>query len=384
MTVAYHATKVLLLNDVQEGYVLVKNDTFAGFSVECPADVEVVECSDSWIVPGFVDTHIHGFFNHDVMDLDPEGINIARKELAKRGTTSWLATTLTASVEQTQQACSAVAKAIEIEEEGFLGCRTQGIFLEGPFFTEKHKGAQNPAYMFDPSLEVFDQWQESSGGLIKKSALAAEREGSSAYAQNLSSDGVVCAIGHSNATYDEGLDVVNAGASVFVHTYNGMSGLHHREPGLVGLAMTTDNTYAEIICDGMHVHPAAVEALVRAKGWDHTFLVSDCLRCGGMPEGEYVLGEFPIVLSGGVCRLRDADSIAGSVVTMQIAAQNVYKWNIVTAEQALRMATEIPAKANNIDDACGYIKPGRFADFCVLDNDLNLTTTYLGGVEVPQ
>lgn len=148
----------------------------------------------------------------------------------------------------------------------------------------KHVGAQNPAYLIDPSEEVFDQWQEAAGGRIVKSAMAAERDGAAAYAAALNAKGVVTSIGHSDATYDECIAAINAGASCFTHTYNGQRGLHHREPGVVGAAMSTPETYAEIICDGKHVNPAAIKALLQAKGWQHTVLITDCLGCGGMPE----------------------------------------------------------------------------------------------------
>ena len=379
---AFKAAKYVLPGCVKtQGYLVVEDGKFLGWVKQAP-ECDVVDLGDVWVTPGFVDTHIHGFYDNDVMDCDAEGINVARKELVKHGTTSWLATTLTAGIEETGKACQAVAEAREIEGDDFVGCRTQGIFLEGPFFTYEHKGAQNPAYMLDPDYEIFSQWQLSAKGLIKKSAIAPERDGSVEYSRKLYDDGVVTAMGHSSATYDEATAAIDAGASVFVHTYNGMSGLHHREPGLVGAAMTTTNTYAEVICDGMHINPAAVKALVNAKGWEHTFLISDCLRCGGMPEGEYVLGEFPIVMKDGVCRLRDSDSIAGSIITIAQAVKNVYDWSVVTAEQAIRMGSEVAAKANNIADVCGYIMPGRDADFCVLDTELNLVDTYFAGKKV--
>ena len=146
--------------------------------------------------------------------------------------------------------------------------------------------------------------------------------------------------------------------------------------------MTTPDTYSELICDGKHVSPGAAMALVRAKGWQHVALITDCLACGGMPDGEYVLGELPIVLADGVARLRDEGNIAGSVLTLARAVKNVVDWNIVTAEQAVRMATEVPAKMSLIDDMCGFILPGRDADFNVLEADLTLRETYMAGALV--
>lgn len=379
---ALHADRFVLPDAVAgPGYLTVEDGRVVGFAHERPS-CEVIEHGDAWVAPGFVDTHIHGFAGHDVMDCDPAGTNAACEALARQGTTSILATTLTASTEQTRDACAAVLGATALREEGFLGARIQGIFLEGPFFTERHKGAQNPKYLCDPSLASLALWQEAAGGLIRKSALAPERAGACDYVRGAAELGVVPAIAHTDATYEQARAAVDAGASVFVHTYNAMSPLTHRAPGVVGCAMTSDDAFAELICDGLHVSPVACEALVRAKGWERVFLISDCLRCGGMPEGDYMLGELPIRLEGGVARLRDEGNIAGSVLTMAGAVKNVVDWGIVTAEQAIRMATEIPARANGIDGACGSIAAGRDADLVVLRPDLTLECVYLGGVRL--
>lgn len=361
------------------GYLLIRDGAFAGVVDEVPEGVEVLDRSDCWVAPGFVDTHIHGFAGHDVMDCDPAGVTVICEELARRGTTSWLATTLTASVEQTGEACASVAAAVEAQGESFLGCRTQGIFLEGPFFTEKHKGAQNPKYLIDPDPAILDGWQAQAQGLIKKSAIAPERAGSCAYVEAMTQRGVTVALGHTSATYEECLAAVEAGARVFVHTYNGMDDLYHRAPGPVGCTMITPDTYAELICDGMHVHPVACKALVAAKGWEHVALITDCLSCGGLEDGDYFIGELPIELRGGAAYLKDAGNLAGSTLTMAKAVRNVVSWGMVNASQALRMASEIPARSVGMDDCCGVIVDGRPADFVVMDQDLALVETYVGG-----
>ena len=364
------------------GFLEVRDGAIVGVSDTPSPDLEVVDCGDATVAPGFVDTHIHGYANHDFMDCDPNGNRKILDALAHKGTTSILATTLTASTDAIDKACAGVAKTVEERPAGSTEARIQGIFLEGPFFTEKHKGAQNPAYLCDPSLDKLRQWQRSAHGLIRKSALAPERKGSDAYVRGAAKMGVVTALGHSDATCEQGRHAVDAGASVFVHTYNGMSGLHHRTPGLVGCAMTTDNTYAELICDGLHVMPTAVDALVRAKGWNEVALVSDCLRCGGMPDGDYMLGELPIVLRDGVARLRDENNIAGSILTMGGAVRNIVDWGVESLEHAVAMATIVPARSAGIADRCGQILPGRDADLVVLGADLSVRATYVGGVLV--
>ncbi len=357
------------------GYLAIEDGCFGAWSNEAPEGVEILDLRDAIVAPGFVDTHIHGFAGHDVMDCDADGMRTVSRELARRGTTSWLPTTLTASFEETGRACASVAEAAH----GGEGARIQGIFLEGPFFTEKHKGAQNPKYLCDPDLAWLDAWQELAEGLIRKSALAPEREGVADYIAGCRGRGVVAALGHSAATFDEAAAGVDAGGTVFVHTFNGMPEFTHREPGVVGAALTLEGTYCEVIADGMHSHPRAVDLLVRSRGWQSVVLITDCLSCGGLPDGDYMLGELPIVLSGGLARLRDAGNIAGSTLTMLKAVQNIVAWGIATPEQALRMASEVPARSCGIDGCCGIIASGRTADFVALSPDLDLRAVYMAG-----
>ena len=371
---------------VASGYLPVADGTFRPVVQELPEGAEVLDCMGKWVTPGFVDTHIHGFLGHDVMDCDPEGINAASVELARHGTTSWTPTTLTQPAEQIGEACASVWQADQLRGDDFVGARIEGIFLEGPFFTAEHAGAQNPAHMSDPSVEQVCAWQDEAHGLICRASLAPERPGSAEFCAEMSLMGVATALGHSNASYEEGVAAVGSGATSFVHTYNAMTGLGHRAPGLVGAAMTTSETYAELICDGIHVQAPAARAMVNAKGWQHVALVSDCLRCGGMPDGDYELGDFPIRLQDGVAHLVDEDggmgNIAGSVLTLARAVKNVVDWGAATAEQAIRMASEISARMSGVDDCCGVIQAGRAADFNVMGADLELETTYVGGVPV--
>lgn len=367
---------------MDDGYLTVTDGHFGSWQAQEPA-CEIVDCGGRWVAPGFVDTHIHGFYNHATTDCDAEGINISSAELVRRGTTSWIPTTFTEAPESIRAACAAIAEADEVRGAEFMGARIQGIYLEGPFFTQKHVGAQNPAFLIDPAYDLYVDWQQAAGGRIVKSALAPEHDGSIEYISALAAEGIVTSIGHSDATFEQALAAVNAGTTCFTHTYNGMRGLHHRDPGIVGCAMVTPETYAEVIADGHHVMPAAIEALVRAKGWDHVVLITDCLGCGGMPAGEYMSGGLPVVMRDGACYLRDGSSLAGSVAVMCDVVKNVYDWNIVSAEQAIRMGTEVAARSAHIDDRCGSIVPGRHADFVILNNDLTLAETYLGGVRVP-
>lgn len=375
MTAYIKADKFFLKSGtVGPGYLEIEDGLFGSVITEVPVGADVTDYTGKWIAPGLVDTHIHGYMNHDVMDADAEGLKVMSEGLLSCGVTSYLPTTLTSS----RELLTKVAKTIGDTYKEVKGAKIQGIYFEGPFFTEKYKGAQNPGYFSDPSLEVFREWQEASGGLIKKIALAPEREGVTEFVDAVTKQGVVVALGHSDATLLEAQKAVEAGASVFVHAFNGMRGLHHREPGMVGATMTLHDVYAELICDGHHVHKNAMDVLVKTKGHDHIALITDCMMAGGMPDGNYMLGEFPVVVAEGTARL-ESGNLAGSILKLKEALKNVVDWGMATPEQAVMMASLIPAVSCNIDDSCGMIAKGRDADFIVLSDKMELEATYLDG-----
>ena len=381
-TFAIKSDKLVLPSGIDGfGYLLIENGKFGQVSIDEPVGVHIVDRMGCWVAPGLVDTHIHGFMDHDVMDCDPQGVVEISEGLAKHGTTSWLATTLTASASKTEEACASVREANKIlqGDPALYGAKIQGIFLEGPFFTEEHKGAQDPHYLIDPEFSLLQRWQEAAGGLVAKSALAPERDGILEYITQATAAGVRCAIGHSSASYGQAAAAVLAGAKIVVHTFNGMADMAHRDPGIVGCAMTSQGVYAELICDGLHVDPVVCETLVRAKGWEHVVLITDCLSCGGLPDGDYKIGELPIRLQNGEARLKDGGNLAGSTLALDRAVKNVADWGIVTAEQAIRMASEVPARSLGMGDRCGSILPGRAADLAVFDPELNLVESYVDG-----
>lgn len=372
------AEKFFLKSDVKgPGYLEITDGVFGDVYKEVPvSDAKVMKEEGKWIAPGLVDTHIHGYMNHDVMDSDAEGLKVMSEGLLSCGVTSFLPTTLTSSKERLKD----VAKTIGEVSQEVPGAKVQGIYFEGPFFTEKHKGAQNPIYFGDPDLATFNEWQEASGGLIKKIALAPERKGVKEFVKAVTEEGVVVALGHSDATLDQATDAVEAGASVFVHAFNGMRGLNHREPGMVGALMSLNHVFSELICDGHHVHPNAAEILMEKAGHEHIALITDCMMAGGMPDGNYNLGEFPVVVKDGTARL-ESGNLAGSILKLKEAIKNVVDWELATPEQAIMMATLVPAVSCKIDDKCGMIANGRDADFIVLEPTMELAATYLDGVE---
>ena len=371
-----YADKFFMNYGIEEnGYLSIIDGKFGHFQKEKPESAEIVDFSGKYIAPGFVDTHIHGLLNSDVMDNTPEAIKTISKGLLQFGVTSFLPTTLTDSVERLDESVENIKNVYNDVE----GAKIQGIFLEGPCFTEKYKGAQNKKYFINPTSEILDQWQEKSGNLVKKIAIAPEREGAVEFAEYATKNGVTVALGHSAATFEEAKRVVGAGANVFVHTYNGMSPLTHREPGMVGAAMELKNTFAELICDGHHVSPVAANIMMNAKTRENIVLITDCMRAGAMEDGQYTLGEFDVIVENGTARLLTG-SLAGSVLSMNNAIKNVVDWNIATLEEAIKMASYNPAVSCNIDDKCGSIKPRLAADFVVIDDSLNVYNTYLDGV----
>ena len=371
----YKADYFVLEDTTLEDYFMeVEDGVIVGFSKNGPSDYEYL---GEIVAPGLVDTHIHGYHGKDVMKAEEGALNVISKGLLECGVTSFLPTTLTDSKEKTD----AVLKRVAAEYKDVEGAKVRGVFLEGPFFTEKYKGAQNPAHMSDPKIDYLKDWLEISDGLVNKIAIAPERDGAEDFIKKANSMGVRVALGHSDASFEQAVAAVEAGANIFVHTYNGMSGLHHREPGMVGAAMSTD-AISELICDGYHVNPNSANILMNIKGRDKIALITDCMSAGGMEDGDYMLGDFPVTVKDGTARLKDGGSLAGSILKLKDGVKNVVDWEIADIFEAIQMASLIPAKSVGIDDVCGKLREGYQADFIVLDYDLNLKATYLDGKEV--
>lgn len=373
----YVYAKQIVLDDqvIDKAYLTIEDGKFGPILMEEPQDAPIKDYSQSIVAPGLVDTHIHGYKSHDVMDNDFEGIKVISEGLLSCGVTSWLPTTLTSSAELLNDVCETIGN----HYQEVTGAKIRGIFLEGPFFTEKYKGAQNPKYMSDPSVEKLAKWHELSQGLVNKIAIAPERKGVKEFIEFAKSKGVYTALAHSDATYEEAAAAVDAGANIFVHIYNGMSGLHHRNPGMVGAALSLDKVFAEMICDGHHVHPAAARVVTRARGPKETVLITDCMRAGGMGEGQSRLGEFEVVVKDGTARLKETGNLAGSILELKQGVKNVVDWGLVSPAEALRMASLTPAQSVGIESVCGRIAPGYEADFIVVSDQLELEATYLDG-----
>lgn len=372
-------TRLVLKGDIflrnkilMNSFLVVENGKVVDITTEYDGEYE--DLTGYIIGPGFFDTHIHGFEGYDIMDLKPDNVVNISKNVVKMGVTSFLATTLTSSEEDLEKALSIVRD----QKENLTGAKLKGVFLEGPFFTVKYKGAQNAKYMTAPNTQMIEELQKLSCGLIKKVAIAPEYENSKKFIKDMKKMGIYVALGHSDASYEEAREAVEAGANIFVHTYNGMSGLHHREPGMVGAAMHLKDSYSELICDGHHVHPIAANILIEAKGREKIALITDCMMAGGMPEGSYTLGEYEVDVRDGQARL-ESGSLAGSVLKLSDGVKNVVNWGAATIHEAIMMASYIPAKSVGLDDEIGVIDIGRSADIIVMDRFLNLVRTYVDG-----
>ena len=340
-------------------------------------DAEVIEFPDDAIVlPGFVDEHIHGAGGSDGMDGTVEDIAVIAKTIAAEGTTSFLVTTMTQSPENITKAMEAV-KAYREADLG-EGARVVGVHLEGPFIAAAHKGAQPLEYVKAPDIEVFDGYNEASGNAIRIVTLAPEVDGAEAFIRHLTEKGIVSSIGHTGAKYPDIEKAVVNGASNVTHTYNAQSALHHREIGTVGSAMLLDELNCELIADTIHVSVPAMRLLVKNKPLDKLTLITDAMRAKGVPDGVSELGGQVVYVKNGEARLEDG-TLAGSVLRMNRAVQNMVEKVGVPFTQAVDYATINPAKTLKIDHEAGSIEVGKRADFTVLNASYDVVMTVRGG-----
>jgi len=336
-----------------------------------------------YIIPGLIDIHTHGSMGYDFSDGRPEAMEPVADYYASHGITGFCPTTMTLPYEVLEKAFGVVRdfamsqKAAEESGAASSGVtsRVLGINMEGPYFSVKKKGAQNEAYLKAPDFESFRKLYEGCGGMISLVDVAPELEGAGDFAQKAS---VLCAVSaaHTDADYDQGKAFFEAGADHLTHLFNAMPPVHHREPGVIGAASEKSNVYAELICDGHHIHPGAVRMGFELFK-DRICLISDSLRCAGMPDGEYELGGQPVFLKGGVARLA-AGNLAGSSTNLFDCMKNAISFGI-PAETAIAAATINPARSIRADKEVGSIEAGKRADFIVCDSSLNIREVYIGG-----
>lgn len=331
---------------------------------------------DYVIVPGFIDQHIHGAAGSDAMDGTVEDLSKIAGALASEGTTAFLATTMTQSPENIKKALSAVNTYISANHKE--GSQILGVHLEGPFISKDFIGAQPLEYVATPSVEVFKEYQDASGDNIRLVSLAPEVEGSSELIKYLKENNIVASIGHTNAKYEDVKRAVEAGATNLTHTYNAMKPVHHREVGTVGSGFLFDELACECICDGIHVSAPAIKLLHKNKPSNKMVLVTDAMRAKHMPDGISELGGQVVIVKNGEARLENG-TLAGSVLKMNNAIKNVMKFLSLPLEEVVLLATKNPAQNLGIYDKMGSIKEGKYANFVILDKELNVVETVRNG-----
>ncbi|MCP8969874.1 N-acetylglucosamine-6-phosphate deacetylase [Ectobacillus ponti] len=329
---------------------------------------------DYSLVPGRIDLHIHGAAGADAMDATEESLRTIAAALPQEGTTSFLAATMTQHKESIAAALRNAGGFRPIDGEAEL----LGVHLEGPFLHPQRAGAQPADAILEPDLELFQEWQQLAGGSIRLVTLAPERKGGLELVRYLKEQGIVVSIGHSDATYEEAVAAMQAGASHVTHLFNGMCGMHHREPGLLGAALLREELYAEMIADGIHIHPEMVKLAWLQKGTDKIVLITDAMRAKGLPDGMYKLGGQDVRVLEGRAALSDG-TLAGSVLRMDQAVRNMLVFTGCTLGDAVRMSSENPARQLGVFARKGSIAAGKDADLVVLNERHEVVMTWCRG-----
>ena len=330
----------------------------------------------SIIVPGFIDQHVHGAGGSDAMDGTVEALNTIANTLAREGTTTFLATTMTQSPENILKAMDAVKK--YRENQPIDGAEVAGIHLEGPFISTKHVGAQPLEYVANPDVAVFDEYNKASGNAIKIVSLAPEVENADKLISHLNELGIVASAGHCDAGYNDIEKAIDAGLKNITHTFNAQKALHHREIGTVGSALLFDCINSEAICDIIHLSIPAIKLLIKNKPHDKFTLITDSMRAKGLSDGISELGGQKVIVKNGEARLENG-ALAGSILKMNDAVKNLVLKCDVPFTDAVDFATVNPAKNLNLFDSIGSIEQGKRANLTVLDGEFNVKLTVKDG-----
>lgn len=359
-----------------KGHALLFTDTIVGLVAEneVPAGSEMIDALGKYVTPGLIDLHIHGYRGEDTSDGDLNGLRDVAKGLLENGVTSFLPTTMTVSWPEIEAALNSV-RALKRESEamGFEGAQVLGAHAEGPFINPKRKGAQSDKAILPPDAAAVLKHKD----IIRILTMAPEMQGGLEMIREVTAKSdIVVSIGHTDANYQMALAAVEAGASYITHLFNAMTGLNHRDPGVVGVGLTRD-VHTELIADAFHVHPGLFAFLYTAKQ-DKLILVTDCTRAGGLGDGEYTLGGQPIFVKGIECRLADG-TIAGSVLKLNMAVKNLRDHAGLSISQAIQAASLAPAQAIGQDARKGSLAPGKDADLVLFDHDMIAHEVFIRG-----
>ncbi|WP_315793009.1 N-acetylglucosamine-6-phosphate deacetylase [Paenibacillus sp. BIC5C1] len=335
-------------------------------------EYERIDGSGHLLVPGMIDVHIHGANGFDMMDGTEESIQEVSRQCALTGCTSFLATSVSSTMEDLLKMIRSVKRVIGQE----VGAKIAGIHLEGPYLNPKRKGMQNEKYLRHPNIEEMKIIFQEAGSLIKMVTIAPELPGGMDLISFLKEQGVVIAIAHSDATYEEAKQAFASGASHVTHCFNGMRPIHHRDPGLIVAAFEEKHVSLQAIVDNVHLHPAIIRLMHNLKGPEGMVLITDALQAMGMGDGNYLFGGHHVTVSGGIARLED-DTLASSTVTMNEALRYTVETGIPLID-AVQMASTTPANILGFQQK-GEISAGFDADLVLLDDEFKVLWTMVGG-----
>lgn len=369
------------------GNVVIKGDRIAEILPEGSqeaAEEEILDGNGCYCLPGMIDLHFHGCKGMDVCDGTKEALDEITAYEASIGVTAIAPATMTLPVEELEAVLTNAAVYKRSQEEGTApaGADLVGINMEGPFISKVKKGAQDERNIIPCSTEVYRRFQKAAGGLVKFIGIAPEESETEDFIRDVKSE-VSVSLAHTNADYDTAKKAFDAGADHAVHLYNAMPAFSHREPGVVGAVADSSHVMAEIICDGVHIHPAVVRATFRMMGEDRMILISDSMRAAGMPDGEYTLGGLDVKVRGNQATLISDGALAGSVTPLPDCVRTVVREMGIPLEIAAACATINPARSLGIDDMYGSIEAGKKADLVLWDKDLNLKTVIKDGKIFP-
>jgi N-acetylglucosamine-6-phosphate deacetylase len=367
---------------LENGYIKMKDQKIVELGpieeLDQEDPFEIVEIPSNYkAIPGFIDVHIHGVGGADVMDATKEALDTMTNTLPGEGTTSFLATTMTQSSTEIEKALTNAGDYIK-EQQARGKAEILGIHLEGPFVNAKRAGAQPLDHIIDPNLEVFKRWHSLSKENIKLVTMAPEQPGGLEMVRYLKENGIIASIGHSDATYEEVGEAIEAGVNHVTHLFNQMRGLHHREPGVVGAAFLHDELKTEIIADGVHVRPEMVKLAYQQKGNEGVILITDSMRAKCLKNGQYDLGGQDVTVKDGKAVLSDG-TLAGSILKLGNAVKNILAYTGCSLEDAIEMVSVNPAKQLKIFDKKGSIAKGKDADIVILDENLDVFMTICRG-----
>lgn len=378
MITALTGARILTPDDeIERGTVVIEDGRILEVreGVRPPPQATVTELPAITLVPGFIDIHVHGGGGFSLATRNPEEVRSYARWVVAEGVTSFLASVVADTPGEDEAYLRAAAQAAGPVSDG---AELLGIHLEGPFVNAARRGALPESWLRMPDAEVFRRFVDAAGGRLRMLTLAPELAGASAILEEAAVAGCVVALGHSDASYEAAREAFAAGARHLTHAFNAMRPFHHREPGLLGAALESHGVTAELIADGVHVHPAAARLLLAAKGAANVALVTDGVAPAGLSEGTFRIGGREARLSRGRVTLADG-TIAGSAATMDVLVRNVVEWGLVPLADAVRMASTVPARILGLEARKGRIAPSYDADLVALDKGLEVAMTWVGG-----